>query len=95
VGFSAGFDAVVSRAMLPLDTLPNENNNTPLGPAADRSVALPLVVAVPPPKSNDKVPPESRPPNTSMLPPEATRAAARGRAYCSFDQKKILFFEQN
>jgi hypothetical protein len=27
-GFSAGFDAVVSRAMLPLGTLPNENNNT-------------------------------------------------------------------
>ena len=44
--------------MLPLDALPDENPNTPLAPVVpaftDRSTALPLLVAVPSPKPNDK-----------------------------------------
>jgi hypothetical protein len=46
--------------MLPLDALPDENPNTPLAPVmpafTDRSTALPLLVAVPSPKPNDKAP---------------------------------------
>jgi hypothetical protein len=46
--------------MLPLDALPDENTNTPLAPAvppfADRIKTLPLLVAVPSPKRNDRAP---------------------------------------
>ena len=46
--------------ILPLDALPDENPNTPLAPVVpaftDRSTALPLLVAVPSPKPNDKAP---------------------------------------
>ena len=45
---------------MPLDALPNENANTPLAPAVPAFTycikTLPLLVAVPSPKPNDKAP---------------------------------------
>ena len=57
---------------MPLDALPDENANTPLAPAVPAFTycikTLPLLVAVPSPKPNDKAPTVFTVPPPAMAP---------------------------